>query len=104
MPISNLHDLPLGAGYTDRWGRATVRLERKGADTILLTAHCDSLQMVIDELEVDRERLMAVNQDLNAKLKDEVSKTYDPTQPWRSSWIIVLFAVAAIIVCLFGKR
>lgn len=91
----------------DRWGRATVSLERKGGDTILLTAHCDSLQMVIDELEVEREQLKRLNQDLNAQLKQEVSKTSELIKPppWRRlSWTIVIILLVAIALWRIGRH
>lgn len=42
LPIRNLLDLPEGAGYVSRQGRAGIELRRNG-DNIEVTGHCDSI-------------------------------------------------------------
>ncbi len=42
IPIRDLLDLPEGAGYTSRDGRASVNIQKQG-DHIIATGHCDSL-------------------------------------------------------------
>ena len=57
IPIQNLLDLPEGAGYTSRNGRASVNLHKDG-DNIVVTGHCDSLARLclFCEQEVFRRR------------------------------------------------
>lgn len=42
IPLQNLLDLPDGAGYTQKEGRASVDIRRSG-DYLVATGHCDSL-------------------------------------------------------------
>lgn len=42
IPFQNLFDLPEGAGYRHRDGRASVDIRRQG-DSLTVTGHCDSL-------------------------------------------------------------
>lgn len=42
IPFRNLLDLPEGAGYRHRDGRASVDIRRQG-DSLTVTGHCDSL-------------------------------------------------------------
>ena len=42
IPFQNLLDLPEGAGYRHRDGRASVDIRRQG-DSLAVTGHCDSL-------------------------------------------------------------
>lgn len=42
IPFQNLLDLPEGAGYRHRDGRASVDIRRQG-DSLTVTGHCDSL-------------------------------------------------------------
>jgi hypothetical protein len=65
VPVDSLRNLPEGAVYTNRSGRATVRAEMKG-DTILITAGCDSLRQVIYNLE---EELVTTRAELVQKEK-----------------------------------
>lgn len=41
-PIQSLHNLPEGAGYAAREGRAGIEVRRRG-DNIEVTGHCDSI-------------------------------------------------------------
>ena len=46
IPLTNLRDLPQGASYTQRKGRAQVTI-RTLHDTLYLDASCDSLQQLV---------------------------------------------------------
>ena len=49
IPVANLKSLPEGSGYQAREGRSSVAVTARG-DTVYVTARCDSLERVIDEL------------------------------------------------------
>lgn len=57
IPMQNLLDLPDGAGYTAKDGRASVSVQRHG-DNITVTGKCDSIarQCLFYEREVFRQR------------------------------------------------
>ena len=57
VPIQNLLDLPEGAGYTARDGRARVSVQRHG-DNIAVTGECDSIarRCLFYEREAFRQR------------------------------------------------
>ena len=46
IPLTTLRDLPAGAGYSQRKGRANLRL-RNIRDTLYVEASCDSLQRLV---------------------------------------------------------
>ena len=54
VSLTSLLDLPEGAGYHSRSGRAEVALRREG-DGITVTANCDSLQRICELWEEERE-------------------------------------------------
>ena len=54
VSLTSLLDLPEGAGYHSRSGRAEVALRREG-DGITVTANCDSLQRLCELWEEERE-------------------------------------------------
>ncbi len=50
IPMQNLRNLPAGAGWSKRKGRANLRL-RVVHDTLLVDASCDSLQRLVELYE-----------------------------------------------------
>ena len=50
IPMQNLRDLPAGAGWAKRKGRANLHL-RVVHDTLLVDASCDSLQRLVELYE-----------------------------------------------------
>ncbi len=58
IPFQNLLDLPEGAGYRHRDGRASVDIRRQG-DSLAVTGHCDSLmrRCLLYEEEVFRRQV-----------------------------------------------
>ncbi|MDY6122087.1 MAG: hypothetical protein SPI72_03300 [Porphyromonas sp.] len=104
IPISSLRDLPLAAGYGRRIGRASVNMVRTGRDTLSITAHCDSLQLIIDELMIQQERLEGLNAQLASRLDTEVSKTSEPAKSpsLGLSWTLVI--VLLILLLLWRLR
>lgn len=107
VPIASLHDLPIGAGYEERIGRASAKLVRKTTDTIMLTARCDSLQVMIEDLILERDRITRLNGQLISRLSAEVSKTSEPIKPppWRRlSWTIVIILLVAIALWRIGRH
>ena len=50
IPMQSLRDLPAGAGWSKRKGRANLRL-RVVHDTLLVDASCDSLQRLVELYE-----------------------------------------------------
>lgn len=50
IPLTSLRDLPTGAGYSQRKGRANLHL-RVVHDTLLVDASCDSLQRLVELYE-----------------------------------------------------
>lgn len=52
IQTSSLHNVPPGARFVAKEGRATAELEVKG-DTLIITATCDSLQRLIYTYEVE---------------------------------------------------
>ena len=73
LPISKIQSLPQGLDFQHRKGRATagVRVEH---DTIYFTAHCDSLQQLVERYEAvmsGKEERQKENQVKEEKVKDK---------------------------------
>ncbi|MGL5682638.1 MAG: hypothetical protein ACRDDZ_06210 [Marinifilaceae bacterium] len=54
--MMNLHSLPSGSSYSDKSGRANVKVEVVG-DTIYVYATCDSLQRRVEYLQDELTRI-----------------------------------------------
>ena len=67
VPLDSLRRLPGGATYANKQGRATATVGMRG-DTVVVTAHCDSLQAVVAAL---REELDSVRRLDAAKTVDK---------------------------------
>lgn len=66
IPLDSLRRLPGGATYANRQGRATATVGMRG-DTVVVTAHCDSLQAVV----------AALREELDSVQRLEAAKTVD---------------------------
>lgn len=102
LPRSSLHNLPPGAGYHERSGRASLAVRTRG-DTLILTAHCDSLEQRIEELTIEAERLTRLNAQLTSEAHHEVSKTSAPLKPpW---WLAIITAILiALLLWLLVRK
>ena len=67
VSLTSLLDLPEGAGYHSRSGRAEVALRREG-DGITVTANCDSLQRLCELWEEEREEREIIIDSLTCEL------------------------------------
>lgn len=103
IPISSLRDLPLAAGYEKRIGRASVNMIRAGPDTLSITAHCDSLELIIDELMIEQKRLEGLNAQLSSRLDTEVSKTSEPIKSSSFGPLWTLVFVLLILLLLLWR-
>jgi hypothetical protein len=61
IQISSLHNVPPGARFVAKSGRATAELEVKG-DTLIVTATCDSLQQLIYTYEAELQNYQEAEQ------------------------------------------
>lgn len=106
ISAENLPDLPPGATYTKKSGRARADVSRDG-DTIVVTATCDSLER---EIEYYEGRYYAALEAMD-RFKSNVQKTDER----RSTSILAVFAgcmtglfvgviSTIIIITLYQKR
>lgn len=123
VAIQNLLDLPEGAGYSEKNGRATVTVEREG-DRLKVTGHCDSIERKClwyeeacyrqrqraDSLEAEVYKLEAMLtesliQEADSR-EDEAEETKKPPNRW--GWtlgaFIAGFATGAVITIKRRKR
>lgn len=114
VPIQNLRDLPDGAGYTAKDGRACVELRKKG-DGIEVIGRCDSISrlylyyrdMCMDQcLEADslkrelswlkeQNSAQVSGQDSSHVKSAEVREKYPDTLHW---WVLAGFAAGLLCV------
>lgn len=102
IPMSSLHNLPLGAGYSKRKGRSQVKLTQRPNGVLEITSHCDSIEVLVNELTIENERLTREIQKLQAQLNTKLKKASSPSLPrWPSSWTMILLLLALSIVVKF---
>jgi PBP1b-binding outer membrane lipoprotein LpoB len=81
VAISAIENLPEGAKFTEKSGRASVQLIRIN-DTIIITAICDSLQRLIYSYELEIEnykgKIEQKNNEVTAIETKTKKKTYNP--------------------------
>jgi hypothetical protein len=94
IPIQNLLDLPAGASFSDKSGRANVSVQ-KDNDTIRITASCDSLQALCEYYERE---LMRIRSDTSSKQKEVKKEVSTGVQsPFK---LVLIGFIAGIIVTI----
>ncbi|MDR1370946.1 MAG: hypothetical protein LBJ72_12615 [Dysgonamonadaceae bacterium] len=79
-------NLPTGAVFSGKQGRATVTLSKDEKGNINVTANCDSLQFVIENLNLTYERYVTQTNDSIASLNQQIS-TVVSLSDWDVFWI-----------------
>lgn len=69
LDIKQLADLPNGAFYQSKQDNATASAKKADDGTLEITANCDSLTLLVDNLEIEVYRLQKENSTLVTKLK-----------------------------------
>ncbi len=92
LPLANLAQLPPGAAYTQKTGRATLTA-RYRTDTLYLAATCDSLQTLVYQYEEEIRRLATTT---TAEKNQTTRQTQNQTgpSPWHLGplWLLIAFA------------
>lgn len=100
IPMQNLRNLPAGAGWSKRKGRANLRL-RVVHDTLLVDASCDSLQRLVElyeshtaayQRQAARNALLA-NREIRHR-KEEVRQTHGL---WLRAGIVLLLLLGTAV-------
>lgn len=82
IPMNSLTQLPIGTGYNQRSGQATVDVRRGEGDSIIVTATCDSLVRQVIRLTEELTRIR--NETTQVDKPPEVIR--EPTS-WQWFWI-----------------
>lgn len=96
LPLTSLHNLPLGSGYHGRQGRASLRVVRTEGDTLRLTSACDSLEILIEELQWQRDRLTTERDSLSVLSTSIETKASEPRG--LPLWAVGAIALLALFV------
>ncbi len=119
VPIQSLRDLPDGAGYTAKDGRAGVELRKEG-DNITVTGRCDSISRLyhfyremsleqyseIDSLRRELSRLEKFSATQTAELKalhEEQTKARDKPPETRHWWTLAGFVAGVLCAAPIRK-
>lgn len=98
IPMNALTQLPIGTGYNQRSGQATVDVRRGEGDTIIVTATCDSLARQVIRLTEENRRIR--NETTQVDKPPEVIR--EPTGwQWFQIWIGRVAAAAIGLYLLY---
>lgn len=99
VPVASLRDLPNGASYTSRQGRATATAHITG-DTIYLRADCDSLEI---QLKYYYEAYQTASK--QAAMYKQVTEERKTRRASTSNYILIcLFGAGAIGALIIAKK
>ena len=94
IPAARLAELPPGASFHGRSGRASVDVSRKG-DTLRFYASCDSLQALCNYYEQRSERYRTASEQAEALLREERERRTSPVTAF-----YIGFAGGALLIIL----
>ena len=100
IPIRNIVELPAGASFSERSGRAQVQLSRRG-DIIHTVATCDSLQALC---EYYRRELVRIRNDTGREEKTVVEKRSNCTQLLFKGIFVGLLVGSFLIILIKIKK
>lgn len=99
IPMNALTQLPIGTGYNQRSGQATVDVRRGEGDTIYITATCDSLARQVIRLTEELTRI----RDETSVIEKPPEVIREPTS-WQWFWIRTGQLAAAIAGLYLAQR
>lgn len=94
---SLLPNLPKGAKFEDKQGNATATLTVADDGTLEITANCDSLTLLIDQLTTEVYRYKENNKALETQLKEKETKGLSGWQNFE----IYGFRVCMVLLTIF---
>lgn len=105
VPMDSLRRLPAGAIYQKQQGRASATIGRKG-DTLVVTAHCDSLQLANYRLSEELDRLRNHEANSMSEREPAAATLWDRFKAFSAGMIIgiILTIVTKFIYKLWQKR
>lgn len=101
VPLSSLRDLPSGAEWRSKSGRAEASLRAEG-DTVWVDAQCDSLTRLCMVYEKTVERLHAENARYQSDLAMS-ERTRDSPRQWGGVIFIAGFAAGALLTNIIWR-
>lgn len=84
LAVDSLQLLPVGAGYSEKIGRAAVAVVKAEDGTITVSATCDSLTVLVEELRTEVFHLNAEKWALKEDLKEEKTVEVNRLTSWQS--------------------
>lgn len=100
IPASRLDELPPGASFHGRSGRASVDVSRRG-DTIRVTASCDSLQALCDLYERTSAAWQRRYEEMEGLYKEEVERRSNPVRTFFAGFGAGIFIGILIDILLY---
>ncbi|MDR2064397.1 MAG: hypothetical protein LBP85_01605 [Prevotellaceae bacterium] len=102
VAVSAVENLPEGAKFTEKSGRASVQLIRI-KDTVIITAICDSLQRLIYSYELEIENYSKKIEQKNSEIATVETETKKKTyNPFLSFGLGVV--AGALIILIFASQ
>ncbi|MDR1199067.1 MAG: hypothetical protein LBK94_08685 [Prevotellaceae bacterium] len=102
IAVSDIENLPEGAKFTEKSGRASVQLIRIN-DTVIITAICDSLQRLIYSYELEIENYKGKIEQKNSETTVIETKTEKKT--YSPFWAYLLgIGTGGLAVLIFANK
>lgn len=98
-------ELPPGAGFRNKQGNASIEVKMQKDGTLELTANCDSLTLLLDNLTIELYHLNSENTAIKHQLKQE--KTVEVNKPTGWQWFQIygfrIYVLLTIIYIIYRK-
>ncbi len=101
IPQDALNNLPAGGSFQEKSGNATVRATKQKDGTLTITASCDSLTLLVENLKQEVYHFRDENTTLKTELNEQKTQTvYEPSgwQWFQIWWGRIVSAILALWV------
>lgn len=101
----DLKNLPAGGGFHNKSGNATVGAKKEKDGTLTITANCDSLILLVENLKTEAHHFRNENMALKSELSERTTEIVQEPSGWQ--WFQIWWGrilTAALIAGLIYKR
>lgn len=105
----DLQNLPVGSEFQNKSGNATVSAKKEKDGSLTITANCDSLILLVENLKIENFHFKKENTELKAKVETKETKIIKEPSGWqwfqiKGFWVLLISILLYIVFRILKRR